>query len=526
MTMPGRSPLSGFSPGRRSLLLGGIGGVSTAALVLGHGGSAAAGQATGSAARSAAQIDFDFDTDNFIRDFTSFDVGDPDGDQVTGFVAPMDVTHQMRINNMVYLAWFDALAPYHPTALGVHTRFERRPSSESATNRNMNIAIVYATFTVIKGLLPERVAVYREILTLLGLDPDDESEDRTSPIGIGNVAGKGLLAAGERDGMNSLGDEGRRYNGRPFEDYTGYEPVNSAFELRNPSRWQPQLTTHNRRHGESLGDKGVFTVQQFLTPQLRVGRAYTFDDPARFGLAPPRHSDHTRPREYKRSVDEILEASAALTDEQKMIAEFVHNKLLGVGPPAYAAAHAHELDLHGWTQLWVSYSMASWDAMVATWHYKALYDAVRPFSAVRHVYGDSKVTAWGGPGKGTVDDIPADQWVGYLNVEDHPEYPSSSAVVFAAEAQATRRFFDDDVLDLTLTFPAGSGVVEPGVTPAGDLELRWDTWTDFVQDCADSRLWAGAHFSKTNQTSIPFGEQFGDLAYEYVQRHVRGDVED
>ncbi|WP_234320064.1 vanadium-dependent haloperoxidase [Streptomyces sp. SBT349] len=526
MTMSGRSYLPGFLPGRRSLLLGGIGGVSTAALTLGHSGSAAAARSAGSTAQQPPQIDFDFDTGNFVRDMPTFDIGEPDGDQVGGFIAPMDVTLQIRTNNMVHFGWYDALAPYHPTAVGVHTRIPRRPSSESATNRNMNIAGLHATYHVIAGILPERLPVYQEIFTLLGMDYEDESEDLTSPVGIGNVAGKGVVAARLHDGMNQLGDEGPRYNGRPYEDYTGYEPVNTAFKLRNPSRWQPQLTTHNRRLGPPIGDKGVFTVQHFATPQFALVKPYTFDDPGQFELAAPQHSDHTRPRDYKRSVDEILDASANLTDAQKVMAEFFDNKLLGIGFSVHAAAHAHELDLQGWAQLFLTHSIALHDGLVVAWHNKNRYDAVRPFSAVRHVYGNSKVTAWGGVGKGTVDDIPASEWASYLAVGDHSEYPSGSTTLCSAEAQATRRFFDDDVLQWTHPVPAGSTLVEPGISPAADLELRWDSWTAFVEDCATSRVWGGVHFKTTVERSVELGEQFGDLAYEFLQRYINGDVED
>jgi hypothetical protein len=68
--------------------------------------------------------------------------------------------------------------------------------------------------------------------------------------------------------------------------------------------------------------------------------------------------------------------------------------------------------------------------------------------------------------------------------------------------------------------------VEAGITPASDLELHWPTWTDHVNDCANSRVWGGVHFPKTVERSVEFGEQFGDLAYEFAQRHIDGDVED
>jgi hypothetical protein len=515
MTTFGRSLVSDISMRRRSLLLGGVGGAA-AALVLGHSGTAA-GQPG-----EPAQIDFDFDTGNFIRDLVS--ASDPGSFE--DIVAPMDATIVERVTHLATTSWFDALAPYHPTAVGVYSRIGRRPASESATNRNKNTAALHATNQAIRGVVPEREPAFRQLMTAVGLNPDDESEDPTSPVGIGNLAGKAVVAARARDGMNQLGDVGRRYNPRPYLDYTGYRPVNTAYELVNPSRWQPQLTPHRRRNGEGIADKGIFIVQQFVTPQLRLTKPHTFRSPRQFRLAPPRHSDHHRRTDYKRSVDEILEASAALTDEQKVMAEFFDNKLLGIGMSGLAAANAHELDLDGWVHLFFTNSTAIFDALIADWYQKAKYDAVRPFSAIQHVYGSRPVTAWGGVGMGTVDDVPADEWASYLNVGDHPEYPSGSTTLCSAEAQATRRFFDDDVLDWRLTVPAGSTVVEAGITPASDVELHWATWTDFVKDCARSRVWGGVHFSKTVERSVEFGVQFGDLAYEFVQRYVNGDVDD
>jgi hypothetical protein len=121
--------------------------------------------------------------------------------------------------------------------------------------------------------------------------------------------------------------------------------------------------------------------------------------------------------------------------------------------------------------------------------------------------------------------MPADEWASYLNVGDHPEYPSGSTTLCSASAQALRRFFGDDVLDWRFPIPAGRTLVEPGITPANAMELHWPTWTDYVKDCGISRVWGGVHFPKTIERSIGFGEQFGDRAYEFVRRHINGDVE-
>src|SRR5262245_5524366 len=118
--------------------------------------------------------------------------------------APIILRHTTMITN----AWFDAIAPYHPTAVGVYSRLGRRPSSEAATNRNKNIAMFYATYRVLNSLLPRFAGNWRTMMETVGLNPDDSSNNLTTAVGIGNRAGYAVAAARERDGMNQLGDEG------------------------------------------------------------------------------------------------------------------------------------------------------------------------------------------------------------------------------------------------------------------------------------------------------------------------------
>ncbi|MBC8074136.1 MAG: hypothetical protein IAG13_37800, partial [Deltaproteobacteria bacterium] len=121
-------------------------------------------------------------------------------------------------------------------------------------------------------------------------------------------------------------------------------------------------------------------------------------------------------------------------------------------------------------------------------------------------------------------DMPGDEWTGYLNVADHPEYPSGSAAFCAAHAQSSRLFLGTDELGWTVSVPAGGSVVEPGVTPAADTDLVFDTWTDFTQRCGYSRLTGGVHFEDAILAGFPLGTDIGTGAYEFVQAHIDGDV--
>ena len=175
-------------------------------------------------------------------------------------VGPGDATLVLRTTTLVTNAMFDAIAPYHPTAVGVYSKLPRRPASEGATERQRNTAIFYACQELLNSLYPAEKARWADMLRTAGLDPAAQSTDLRTAVGIGRAAGKALVAARENDGMNQLGNaQGQRFNKLPYADTTGYQPVNTAYELRNPARWQPAITTRGN---------GLFQVQQFVTPQF------------------------------------------------------------------------------------------------------------------------------------------------------------------------------------------------------------------------------------------------------------------
>ena len=138
--------------------------------------------------------------------------------------------------------------------------------------------------------------------------------------------------------------------------------------------------------------------------------------------------------------------------------------------------------------------LAAFDTAIAVWQEKRKYDAVRPFSAIGFIWGNKTITAWGGPGKGMVNDLPANQWKSYLRISDHPEYPSGSASFCAAHTTVIRKYFNDDKLGYTVPIKKGQSSIEPGVTPAADTTIHFPTWTDFNNDCGSSRVWGGVHF--------------------------------
>ena len=423
-----------------------------------------------------------------------------------------DASLILRFTTLLTNAWFDATAPYHPTAIGVYQRFDHRVSEEG--DQGKNVALLYASYQVLMSLLPHRKATWDGIMSAAGLDSSLQSLDATTPEGKGFLAGRAVVEARQNDGMNQLGNEGdQAYHRLPYADYTNYAPKNSAYVLRFPSRWQPAIVTNGQ---------GLFKVQQFVTPQLRHVPPYSYDDPAAFRAPTPFNSKIWNIQGYRQQAQDVLAASANLTEDQKLKSEFFDNKFNSLGFSAVYAAQTNQLSLLEFVHLDFLVNLAAFDTSIAIWKEKFRHDAVRPFSAIGFLWGGQPVTAWGGPGNGTVDDMPANQWTSYLNVADHPEYPSASASFCAAHALAARAYLGSDALNWSIPAPAGSSLVEPGVTPAIDTQITFATWTDFETDCGDSRVWAGVHFPDSVPAGQAIGRDIAELVVAFVNQHIDG----
>jgi len=412
----------------------------------------------------------------------------------------------------VEVAWFDAIAPYHETAVGIYSNLGRRPRSE-ATTRNRNIAVIYSAYTSLTSTFPQFKADFDQMMAEAGLDSHNRSHDLSTPAGIGNTASEKVLQARKNDGSNRDGTIGRKYNPQPYADYTGYKPVNTAYELRDPSRWQPLM----------VGKNGIFRIQQFVTPFWGRVKPISYRSPTQFTLSPPVKSHVSNRAAYKAQADEVLAFSASLNDQKKMLAEFWNDKITALGRTTGTAAfQQYHMDIEKAVQFVATVDIAIVDVSIVSFYYKRKYDSVRPITAIHYLYGDKKITAWGGPGKGTVHDITGNEWRPYLNTADHTEYPSVSSSFCLAYAQAARRFLGSDKLDITVVMPKGSSFVEPGITPAADVTLHWGNLTDMANACRISRVIGGVHFRAATENVEQYAPQVGESVYTFIQRKLAG----
>jgi membrane-associated phospholipid phosphatase len=133
---------------------------------------------------------------------------------------------------------------------------------------------------------------------------------------------------------------------------------------------------------------------------------------------------------------------------------------------------------------------------------------VRPISAIRFLYAGREVLAWGGPG---LDPRPikGEEWRPYLPTPPFGEFPSGHSTFSAAAAMVLTCFTGSDRFGASATVPAGSSLVEPGVTPAADVVLSWPTFADAADQAGRSRRYGGIHFKAGDLVGRVLGATVG-----------------
>ena len=77
-----------------------------------------------------------------------------------------------------------------------------------------------------------------------------------------------------------------------------------------------------------------------------------------------------------------------------------------------------------------------------------------------------------------------------------------------------------------MTLPAGTSTIEPGVTPARDVTLRWRTFDDAADKAGLSRRFGGIHFEQGDLVSRALGTRIGAAAWIKALSLFRGDSRD
>ncbi len=473
-----------------------------------------------------------------------------------------------RAYAILHTAIYDAWSAYEDTPISTQLGDElQRPDSEN-TAENKTEAISYAAFHVLSDLFSDQQEIFVQLMQDLGFDPNLITNDTTTPAGIGFTAADALLNVRQQDGSNQLGDDPNG-DGTPYSDTTGFENVNTPGNVQVID----QFTLENVPINNSDPTDSDVT-QQFLTPQ--------FGDVTPFGLE---SGDQFRPEapepfllvdgevdleaktitladcteleisrdligtvinpDFIAQAEEIVDISANLTDEQKIIAEFWEDGGGTSFPPGtnqtfgqYVSARDNNT-LDEDVELFFALGNAELDAGIAAWDSKVFYNYPRPVRTIRELgelgligefnedLGGYAIEAYAGPGQGT-QTILASEFITYQNPgsDSSPpfaEYVSGHSTFSAAGAEVLKQFTGSDYFGASVTFEPGSSRFESGIgSPSEDITLEWSTFSEAADESGISRLYGGIHWDQGDQEGRDLGRQVGAAAFEQAQFFING----
>jgi hypothetical protein len=234
---------------------------------------------------------------------------------------------------------------------------------------------------------------------------------------------------------------------------------------------------------------------------------------------------------YDVQAHEVLDYSARLTDEQKVIAEYWSDGPGSELPPGHWCLFAQfvsERDAHNLDQdveLFFILGNALLDASIVAWDAKRFYNSVRPVTAIRYLFRGQQVSAWGGPQQGTRL-IDGKDWQPYqpaaLVTPPFPEYVSGHSTFSAAAAEVLRRFTGSDHFGGSHTYPAGQSRVEPGAVPAHDVTLYWATFSEAADQAGLSRRYGGIHFVQADLMGRAMGRLVAAQVWDKARSYITG----
>ncbi len=429
-----------------------------------------------------------------------------DGVRATKMGPPM-VSRAMAIANT---AAFDAWAPYHSTAVATQAGGTARIASGNSANVEKSVAVSYAMYRTLVDLMPTEKARFDSQMAQLGLEIGVTAQDST-PAGIGNAAAARVLAARANDGSNQKGT----LAAGAYADYTGYQAVNTADKVNDPTRWQPMRFSTGAAPG-------------FMAPHWGKVTPFALSDGAALRLTTSLPSAGSA--EYLEQAAYIIELTANLTEEQKVIAEYWANGPKTELPPGHWNLFAQEvsrqrqLSLDDDIVMYFLQANAVMDAGIVCWVCKRFYDAVRPITAIRTIYAGQSIKGFVSYSAG-VATMPGESWSPWQPADfitpPFAEFPSGHSTFSAASAEVLKRFLGSDEFGGSVTFAPGQASTEAGV-PRYPITLSWNTFSAAADQAGASRLYGGIHFERANSVGKSMGRQVGAAVWDKTQRLLAG----
>lgn len=495
-------------------------------------------------------------------------------------------TNAARAFSILHTAIYDAHASYDAVAQRVSIDLDGDnldiAALADASGAEIEAAMHVAAHHALSHLFPDHRGKFDDVLSeRLGIDTSDDS--RAHIVGIDAAQDVLSPRLAEAVTLANLSDE-------------FYTPINPGPGTRTDiSRWTPE------KKGKFAPDPDA--LQTFLTPELSLAEGFALprtptgatdtsqtrpDGPEPFFTADQQDAvldfdtgtiTLAAPVELNGQAwlagdsiavdkaligpvinptfifqaESIVQTSATLTEDQKLIAEFWEDGPGSSYPPGAwmtLAQYVSQRDGHDAASdalLFATMGNAMNDAAIATWDAKVHFDYARPVTVIHDLgelgligeLGVDELTgetghviqAFGGidPDTGIslgARSILAENFITYQlpGAEQSPpfaEYTSGHSTFSAAGAAVLAAFTGSDHFGAQVKVPSGTSAFDAAL-PSETYLFEWDTFSQAASDAGFSRIYGGIHFSDGNLDGLSSGATIGRDAYDLAVEFANG----
>jgi len=250
----------------------------------------------------------------------------------------------------------------------------------------------------------------------------------------------------------------------------------------------------------------------------------------------------------------IVNRSGGLNDTYKAIAAYYQDgegfNNLFYQRVATTAAQIKGLSLEESLKLSFLIAHAQAEADIVQYDGKRFFNPPRPTTPIQCIFKGQQIYAWKGAYQG-VGYIDGSNWLAFLAntlVQNaNPEFPCGHCTHSGSVASAFQSYFGSDTfIGYSRTFLPGSvwpeiklvqgdpgwiagvtdvpnqGPTTVGYTPAHNVTLSWNTWTDLTSQAALSRTYLGVHYDDSREISYALGKNVGAYVFNYITQQVWG----
>ena len=437
-------------------------------------------------------------------------------------------------------------AAHHSQALDFFGRVPAHRRCQSPSSSSMLLPIHNAVALGYSILFAARewfsteasIAIADRMKTHFGLDPticdnndnDDGGAcgaDPSTPWGLAYQIVQETRKLALEDGWNADGSYNRDYYRIPFQDW---RPQGHYYvpDYTQENSWKP-LLEHD--------GLGYLTRQEHVTPHIgQTAKSFFLSDPdiCRMEAPNPKYdykleSYQTLERTLELVTDPIKAAQVELFDNKvllftPLITQYYKQKSRNNQQqrPVVNTTQNNTtessllflLESFEFIQAFAIMVTTLYEATIVVWKEKVRHDLIRPTTKIHQLLQNQTVRSFvkktGDDDQGQIqlEDVllKANEWEPIIRTMPHAEYPSASACVCTAAAEALRALFGTDHVQeamggpLEVLLPLDGSKLK--VFVGDNIRLEYDSWTAVAQACGQSRLWGGMHFT----AAVPQGE--------------------